>query len=52
MVEHGMREMSAEVVRGAARLVQVTEEVVAFVRDMDFAGVGFWSEEWDEEARL
>lgn len=51
LVEVGMEEVSAEVVRGAKGLVMVAEEVGAFVRDMDFAGVGFLSGEWDWEAR-
>lgn len=52
MTTAGMREVSVGAVGGAARLLQVTEEVVAFVRDMDLHGVGFLTDEWDEEARL
>ena len=52
MTAPGMREMSAAVVTGAAGLMAVTEEVAAFVRGMDFAGVGFLTERWDEEVRL
>lgn len=51
MTTAGMLGFSFLVVSEAAGLLQVAEEVAAFVRDMDFAGVVFLSEEWDEEAR-
>ena len=51
MTTAGMLGFSILVVSEAAGLLQVAEEVAAFVRDMDFAGVVFLSEEWDEEAR-
>lgn len=46
-VEGGME----EVVREAKGLVMVADEVGAFVRDMDFWGVGFLTGEWDLEVR-
>lgn len=51
LVQPGMAKVSAELVRGARGLMGVTEEVGAFVRDMDFAGVVFRDREWDLEAR-
>ncbi len=46
-----MRDWSVSVVRTAAEHVPVAEEVAAFVRDMDFAGVEFQCGEWDREVR-
>ena len=51
MTADGMVEESKDWFAEAAEMVQLTEEVVAFVRDMDIAGVGFLSWEWDRAAR-
>ena len=48
----GMLELNRLAVGEAARMVPVTEEMRMFVREMEVRGVGFLSEEWDEEARL